>query len=719
MSPKMSPKIKHFYEFCNFRLDTAEKILLHENKPVPLTPKVFDTLNILIENAGRLLEKDEMMNKIWHDHFVEESNLTFNIKMLRKALGDSATKPQFIETVPRRGYRFIAKVKKIAAEIEIKHIIETPDSEAEENHPVKQKSQVLRIAFVSFALLLLVVVAFGAWFIKGFNSDLSAPVLSAPFAAEKLSNNGRVGIAVITPDGKNVLYRNSGGDGKQSIWLRQLDSANNIEIIPPSDNTYFSLTTSPDGNFLYFTRRPRTEDRQSDIYRVSMFGGVPVKIISETQGWMSVSPDGEKISFVRCAYRDEEFCSLLIADTADGANEKTLVSRPRPFRISDNQFSPDGKSIAFAVGQSENGANEFILSEIDLLTGTEHQITGQKFFNIKSLAWLPGQDGLLFTASQSNDRTFRIWQFSNVNGDAQPITQDSETYASISLDKAAAKVVSIQVVRDFRLTVYQNDNPANPQVLADATAFSFAPDGKIYFSSVFTGSNEDIWSVGADGKGQRQLTNDAADDSTPVVAPDGDSIFFASNRSGEFHIWKIDTDGTNPKQVTQNKGGIPLSVSPDGKWIYYRSTIDKTLWRTTFDGSVEELVLDKRKQNFALSPDGLQIAYFEKTDETRFINIISLADKRIVKTIRLAEPEFRPIILKWSPDGKSLAYIVADKAFSHHILWFHFLDQELPQRIADLGDEEVSHFSLSPDGKTFAVIKGVWKQDAVLLKGLK
>jgi DNA-binding winged helix-turn-helix (wHTH) protein/Tol biopolymer transport system component len=715
----MSPKIKHFYEFRDFRLDTAEKILLHENKPVPLTPKVFDTLNFLIENAGRLLEKDEMMNKIWHDHFVEESNLTFNIKMLRKALGDSATKPQFIETVPRRGYRFIAKVKKIAAEIEITDIIEKSDSEIEENHPVEQKSQILRIAFVSFALLLLVVVAFGAWYIKGFNSDLSAPVLSAPFAAEKLSNNGKVGIAVITPDGKNVIYRNSGGDGKQSIWLRQLDSANNIEIIPPSDNTYFSLTTSPDGNFLYFTRRPRTEDRQSDIYRVSMFGGIPVKIISETQGWMSVSPDGAKISFVRCAYRDEEFCSLLIADAADGANERKLVSRPRPFRISDNQISPDGKSIAFAVGQSENGANEFILSEIDLLTGTEHQITGQKFFNIKSLAWLPGQDGLLFAASQSNDRTFRIWQFSNVNGDAHPITQDSETYASISLDKAAAKIVSTQVIRDFRLTVYQTENPSSPQILTDATDFSFAPNGKIYFSSILTGDNEDIWSVGADGKGQRQLTNDAADDSTPVVAPDGDSIFFASNRSGEFHVWQMNTDGSNQRQITKNKGGFPLAVSPDGKWLYFHSTIDKTIWRTTLDGSIEELFLDKRKHNFAFSPDGSQIAHFDNDGETKVISIVSVADKQIIKTIRLAEPKFRPIKLKWSPDGKKLGYILANKSMTDYTLWFQTLDSSTPEKICGLGDEEISRFAFAPDGKTFAIIKGVWKHDAVLLKGLK
>ena len=110
----MLPKSTQFYEFASFRLDVSQKVLLRDSKPVPLTPKVFDTLEILLENAGKLLEKDELMRKIWQDRYVEESNLTSNIKMLRKALGDDAAHPQFIETVPRRGYRFIAEVKPLA-----------------------------------------------------------------------------------------------------------------------------------------------------------------------------------------------------------------------------------------------------------------------------------------------------------------------------------------------------------------------------------------------------------------------------------------------------------------------------------------------------------------------------------------------------------------------------------------------------------------------------
>jgi len=114
----MSLETKHFYDFGDFRLDLAEKVLLRDGKFIPVTPKVFETLCVLVESAGRLVEKDELMQKIWQDRFVEESNLTFNVGMLRKALGDDASKPTFIETVQRRGYRFIAEVRHIEAEEE-------------------------------------------------------------------------------------------------------------------------------------------------------------------------------------------------------------------------------------------------------------------------------------------------------------------------------------------------------------------------------------------------------------------------------------------------------------------------------------------------------------------------------------------------------------------------------------------------------------------------
>src|SRR5689334_22498976 len=98
------------YDFGRFRLKTAERVLLREGELVPLTPKVFDILITLVENSGQVVAKDDLMKRVWPSTYVEEGNLTQNISLLRKALGESPGGVQFIETVPRRGYRFVADI---------------------------------------------------------------------------------------------------------------------------------------------------------------------------------------------------------------------------------------------------------------------------------------------------------------------------------------------------------------------------------------------------------------------------------------------------------------------------------------------------------------------------------------------------------------------------------------------------------------------------------
>ena len=710
----MSPKIIKFYEFANFRLDRSRKVLLRDDKPVPLTPKVFDTLQILIENAGLLLEKDELMQKIWHDHFVEESNLASNIKMLRKALGDDAAKPRFIETVPRRGYRFIAEVRETFQKSASNNGAEGAFSEPLERN-VTVSPAFKKVLLPAAAFLIISLVFIGFWYARSKSVETYAPILSNPFSSEKLSTNGKVFHAVISPDGKNVIYTN-GIEGRQSVWLRQLESGNNVEIIPPSDDFYDWLALSPDGNFLYFARRGRRTGEPRSIYRLSIFGGVPQKIAGDTEGWMSVSPDGSRISFVRCPYRDDEFCSLWIADSADGKNERKLVSRPRPVRIGDNKITPDGKSVTFAVGQSQNAANEFGLMEIDIETGKEREITTEKFFDIKNLAWLPDESGLLITASRIPVRHFRIWLVAT-NGQAEPLTKDSESYARLSLDKEAKILLSTQVKQDFRLLVLNRESPSNPRILADATKVTFASGGKIFFSSIMSG-NDEIWSINADGGGQRQLTNNATDEGSPVASPDGNSVFFVSNQTGEVQIWRMNADGSNQAQITKQESGFPIFVSPDSQWLYYWHALDKTLWRVSTRGGEEQLVLNKREHHFAFSSDGLQVAYLEKQGEDLIIEIVSLNDGQVVKTFKIADQKPAYNLIEWMPDKKGVVFISAEPN-ENYFLRLQPTGGGAPQKLADLGNEEINSFSVAPDGKSFAFVKGDWRHDAVLLKGLK
>src|ERR1044071_7664100 len=107
----MNQPERRFYLFDEFRVDASERLLFKENREVALTPKVFDTLLVLLENSSHVLTKKELMQQVWPDSFVEENNLAQNISILRKALGESKEGEHYIQTVPKRGYQFIADVR--------------------------------------------------------------------------------------------------------------------------------------------------------------------------------------------------------------------------------------------------------------------------------------------------------------------------------------------------------------------------------------------------------------------------------------------------------------------------------------------------------------------------------------------------------------------------------------------------------------------------------
>jgi DNA-binding winged helix-turn-helix (wHTH) protein/Tol biopolymer transport system component len=707
----MSLKTQHFYQFGDFRLDTGERVLLRDGEFVAITPKVFDTLCVLIENAGRIVEKDELIERIWHERFVQENNLTFNIKMLRKALGDSANEPRFIETIPRRGYRFIGKVEEIpegADETAVKPEITLAS-------PVRSNPRTFAVPVLILVILIIGAGAFSAWYGRGTSSNV--PVLSAPFSSEKLSTNGKIGIADISPDGKTVAYRSQNG-AKQSIWLRQLESGENIEIVAPSENIYFGLKFSRSGNFIYFIRRPNAVEGQADVYRISIFGGVPTKIVGDVQGSISLSPDDGTLAFVRCPRQDDDYCSLCIADAANGENERKLVARADPIRIGKIQISPGGESIAFAAGQSEDQSNSFGLYEVDIRTMAERELSPEKFFNIKGLSWLPGSKDLLIAASRTPNRNFRLWQISGTDGSATPLTKDSDDYSSLSLDKAGSVISAIQIRADFDLIIYNLDNSADKRNLADATTAGFAPNGKVYFSSSMS-NNEEVWSINADGSDQKQLTNNLADDAQPVPSADGQTLFFSSNRTGAAHVWRMNADGSNQVQITRNEGGIPAFASPDGRWVYFHHGVYRTLWRVSLDNGGEEVVFDEKRYKFAFSPDGMRVAYAERNGDERSLAVFSIAHKKVVK--RYSAPFKKAIIteIEWTGDGRSVAYVITDNLFQKSDLWLQSLDGGAPRQIADLGDKEVMSLSFAPGGKVFSVVQGEWKSDAVLLRGLK
>ena len=158
---------KHLYEFGPFRIDTVDRLLLCGSEKIPLTPKAADTLLVLVANSGRVLEKDEIIKSVWPDTFVEEGALARNISTLRKALGDGMEDFRYIETIPKRGYRFVAPVKDLTAPVPPKDIAGEEDIAGKAQQLVQeplQERRVWRVVWIiSVGLLILAAIAAFFW----------------------------------------------------------------------------------------------------------------------------------------------------------------------------------------------------------------------------------------------------------------------------------------------------------------------------------------------------------------------------------------------------------------------------------------------------------------------------------------------------------------------------------------------------------------------------
>jgi Tol biopolymer transport system component len=641
------------------------------------------------------------MEKIWHDRFVEESNLTFNIKMLRKALGDDASDPKFIENVPRRGYRFIAEVREISSESTLQT-------------DVKPKFTKMFWAGVPLLIGFVALIAFASWFWKKNSNELNAPILSAGFNSIKLTDTGKVNHAAISPDGKYVVYTNE-VNGKESLWLRRLETGNNSEILPVTDERYYGVTFSNNSENIFFTRRPNDLETPMSIYKIPLLGGVPTKITDKTQGVIKVTPDDKQVIFVRYENRVGSKNSLMIVDI-EGKTERIIKTTEEVGNVFWGfNISPDGKKIVAGYGHTDNASKNMKLVEVDVATGQMRQLSGQMFFGIQTFSYLPDQSGFIFTAGETLGDNVKIWTYNFADQKIKLITNDSTHYSQISLNQNADRLLATVITFDFGLYLGNPDNPNNPKRLTQARdGVTFTPDGKIVYASDTSG-NEDIWIMNDDGSNQRQLTTDKGLDAYPGVSPDNRFIYFASNRSGEFQIWRMNLDGSNQIQLTKNSGGRVRFVTPDGKWIYYERNVDKLICKVSMDGAEESPLFAKPKGLFqAFSADGEQMAFLGIEE----ITIISVATEQIIKKFPIPKGRKIPFNLYWTADGKSLTFSVDDGSGAN-FLWEQPLEGGSPKKLFPLGKEKVMDCLFSNDKKNYVLIKGIWKHDAVLLKGLK
>jgi DNA-binding winged helix-turn-helix (wHTH) protein len=251
----MNPIFLKQYEFGPFRLDSSERRLLREGEPVPLSPKVFDLLFVLVRRPGQILEKEELLRAVWPDTIVEENNLSVNISALRKALGEGPNQHTYIETLPRRGYRFIAPVSEVTDQ-------ERPDQERVEDIKPSvsiKPSRRLRkpgALLASLAVATALVAGFAyAWrkMAPGSASDAESLSRVVPFS----SFQGRESSPAFSPDGNQIAFVWSGEqDDNLDIYVKLIDGGSPLRLTTDAADD-LNPVWSPDGATWRSTGRGR------------------------------------------------------------------------------------------------------------------------------------------------------------------------------------------------------------------------------------------------------------------------------------------------------------------------------------------------------------------------------------------------------------------------------------------------------------------------------
>jgi serine/threonine protein kinase len=586
-----------------------------------------------------------------------------------------------------------------------------------------------------------------AYTIYHFSSPIKPAV--AHFLSMKIrrvTSDGNVGGATISPDGKYIAYSLIEG-GKRSLWTKHLATGSRVQIAPPVEaggmnpNTFthdefsnapktllsFGLipnTFTHDGSYVYYTRYDQLNP-QGALYEVPVLGGASKKILTNIAWPISLSPDGKQLAFGRF-YEDLNEDELLVAN-ADGTNERSLLrpsNRPsNPGWLSEAAvaWSPDGKMLATGYGQPDGG-DHMGVAIMSVAEGTLKLIPTPRWFHIGPIVWFSDGNAFALQVQEQELGTTQIWQLSYPGGEARRITSDLNSYAGNSLmftaDARALVTVQSEAASNIWIAPSGEASSARPVTsrknVQDGThGLTWSPDGRVVYETNINGKRS-VWIMNSDGSDPKPLTDSTAYDNQPEVTQDGRFIVFLSFREGMSQLWRMDIDGSNPIQLAEEqKGTTSFCVSPDGQSVVY-NPLDDGIWRVSIDGGTPSKLIEKSNARYGrVSPNGKLLAYHFVDDQTKRprIAVTAFADGAPIKTLDM--PMTSAAIFQWSHDGHALIYIDTRNGASN--LWSQPLKGGAPKQITDFKSDLIYRFAYARDGKLLAVARGNVSRDAVMI----
>jgi len=553
------------------------------------------------------------------------------------------------------------------------------------------------------------------------------------FAITQVTNSGKAALTAISPDGRYVLTVIN-NKGLQALWLHNLPTSSDTQVIPAAPASYKSLMFSPDGNYLYFIKAVDATNTNFDLFRAPVLGGTPETIIRGINSDIAFSPDGRRIAFART--NDPEAGKYrLITSNLNGGDEQVL-----------NAVAPASDAPAFVAWSPRDGQLAYRLFKPDKALGgiALFDIDGKKISRFatfddkvtQDFKWLPDGRGLLSLYSRKGPDYYQRSQIGFVGAGTdqlQPITRDTNSYATLTVSADGKTLATVQTKSTQNLYVLPaagspspTANPLLPQG-QNVYGFDWSADGNLVFSDFIHALR-----IGTDRSVPTQLVGDSTAAIVELAGCGSHYMVFSwafHGGTNSANVWRTNIDGTNPLKLTDGKDDRAPVCSADGKWVYYWDLALQQLWRvpTAGSGKPEMFPGSAVPRTFPTgtglspSPDGKVLAYVLATmptpeDPYPQYKVVLLESSSTPSPPHLIDADERISSggLNFTPDGKAVAYPIRENGVDN--IWVQPLDGSRGRQITYFDSEQILNFRWSAEGRSLCILRSHTDSDVVLIR---
>jgi Tol biopolymer transport system component/DNA-binding winged helix-turn-helix (wHTH) protein len=751
--------------FGDFQADFATGELRKNGHRVKVQDQPLKVLAVLLSRSGALVTREEFREALWSDEtFVDfDRGLNTAVNRLRAALGDSAENPRFVETVGRRGYRFIGSIAvaepdqpsvstskltlekaRPSFELDQEGQLDVPQLATSASVHTTEASLSPRTRRKWFgtaiSMLVTVSVALGWMLYYGWHRPrLHNRMNLGDERITRLTNSGGIESVAVSPNGACIVYsqRDVKGSG---LWLHHVQSRSAIQILPSEEVDFRGLSFSSDGNSVYFVQTRKETGTFKDLYVMPILGGIAQLLTRDIDSPVSFSPDGNRFDYTRGFPDGNE---IRVAN-ADGTQDRLLskITDTQPNFQPGATWSPDGQTIVVSL-MIWGKQTDYALDAISTSDGSVREVIRSKGVIGRPL-WAPDSHSVLVVIDDVTGRG-QLWSVSIPQGERQRLTTDLANWGIvIDATRDARTVAAVQWALSANIWEAPGSNPTDAHQITFGEVQIVAARS-LFGQTLVVSADGRLWML---GEGRQRLPFSNLRDVGPpvscgrfVVVPtyqtqnekpadtsaitstklaSGRVVVLRSYQSGPARIMKLDSDGLNATELTNGPVYSP-TCDPDGQFLFYISM--KTPQR------IVRLSLRNRdlvvlgavpgpsiRGAMTTSPDGRFLAFpYDAIDSSPRprLGIVSINSGKLVRSFEAPMGIYRESCVRWSPDGKALHYLLTKGDVTN--IWEQPLSGSSAHQLTQFTSGKIFDFNWSADGKTILMSRGNLGGDVVLL----